>query len=79
VTAHQDPGSRFDHRCGDHPADRLLLPGAGHFSRPTVTTTVGRNDSLVSGGTSEAVARGQRTAWGAMLGFPASIPASRPL
>jgi len=56
---------------GGHAADRLLLlPGAGHFLRPPVTpTTVDRNDSLVSGGTPQASARGQRAAWDAVLGF----------
>jgi dienelactone hydrolase len=56
---------------GGHIADRLLLlPGAGHFLRPPVTpTTVDRNDSLVSGGTPQASARGQRAAWDAVLGF----------
>jgi hypothetical protein len=62
---------------GGHPTDRLLLllllPGAGHFLRPPVTpTTVDRNDSLVSGGTPRASARGQRAAWDAVLGFLAA-------
>jgi dienelactone hydrolase len=48
----------------------LLLPDAGHFLRAPVTpTTVDRNESLVSGGTPEGTARGQRTAWDAMLRF----------
>ncbi|MFP5348135.1 MAG: acyl-CoA thioester hydrolase/BAAT C-terminal domain-containing protein [Actinomycetes bacterium] len=58
-------------QAGRHEQDRLLvLPGAGHFLRPPVTpTTVDRNDSLVSGGTPEAVARGQRAAWDEILDF----------
>ena len=56
---------------GDTSHDRLLLlPDAGHFLRAPVTpTTVDRNESLVSGGTPEGTARGQRTAWDTMLGF----------
>jgi len=56
---------------GGHDADRLLLlSGAGHFLRPPVTpTTVDRNESLVSGGTPQAIARGQRAAWDAVLKF----------
>lgn len=69
---------------GGHPGDRLLrLAGAGHFLRPPVTpTTVDRNDALVSGGTPRAVARGQREAWDATVGFlaealrPSAEPAS---
>lgn len=51
--------------------DRLLvLPGAGHFIRPPVIpTTVDRNEALVSGGTPEGTAKGQRAAWDALLAF----------
>lgn len=60
---------RRAHGTGD--ADRLLLlPGAGHFLRPPVIpTTVDRNDALISGGTPEGNARGQRAAWTATLEF----------
>lgn len=52
---------------GDH---LLLLPGTGHFIRPPIIpTTVDRNDALISGGTPEESARGQRIAWDATLAF----------
>ena len=58
-------------RRGHRPTDRLLvLPGTGHFVSPPATpTTVDRNADLVSGGTPEASARGQRAAWDAALAF----------
>jgi dienelactone hydrolase len=58
-------------RRGHRPTDRLLvLPGTGHFVSPPATpTTVDRNADLVSGGTPEATARGQRAAWHAALTF----------
>jgi hypothetical protein len=56
-------------RRSDRGDDQLLiLPGAGHFLRPPMTpSTVDRNDDLVSGGTPEGTAAGQRTAWDALL------------
>ena len=61
----------LDRRRQQGAGDRLLLlPDAGHFLRPPVTpTTVDRNESLISGGTPEGTARGQRAAWDAVLGF----------
>jgi dienelactone hydrolase len=64
-------------RRGHHPADRLLvLPGTGHFvSQPATPTTVDRNADLVSGGTPEATAHGQRAAWDAVLAFLKQVTA----
>ena len=58
-------------RRGHRPTDRLLvLPGTGHFVSPPATpTTVDRNADLVSGGTPEATAHGQRAAWNTALAF----------
>ena len=58
-------------RRGHRPTDRVLvLPGTGHFVSPPATpTTVDRNADLVSGGTPEATAHGQRAAWNAALTF----------
>lgn len=55
----------------DNPADRYLaLPDAGHFLRPPVTpTTVAWNAELVSGGTPQGNAAGQRTGWDVLLSF----------
>jgi hypothetical protein len=60
---------RREHGVGD--GDELVvLPDAGHFMRPPATpTTVDRTADLVSGGSPEGVARGQRTAWTRALAF----------
>ncbi len=59
--------ARRGHRTGDR---LLVLPGTGHFvSAPGTPTTVDRNADLVSGGTPEATAHGQRAAWNAALAF----------
>jgi dienelactone hydrolase len=54
-----------------HTEDRLLLlPYAGHFLRPPATpATVNRNHEVVSGGTPEGIAHGQREAWRSTLDF----------
>ncbi|MGA9873181.1 MAG: acyl-CoA thioester hydrolase/BAAT C-terminal domain-containing protein [Rhodococcus sp. (in: high G+C Gram-positive bacteria)] len=58
----------------DNSADRLvMLPNAGHILRPPATpTTVGRSDSIVSGGTPAGTAKGQRRMWTEALDFLAS-------
>ena len=59
--------ARRKHRSTDR---LLVLPGTGHFvAQPASPTTVDRNADLVSGGTPEATARGQRAAWDATLAF----------
>lgn len=65
--------ARRNHR----PTDRLLvLPGTGHFvAQPATPTTVDRNADLVSGGTPEATAHGQRAAWDATLAFLRDVTA----
>ncbi len=51
----------------------LLLPHAGHFLRPPATpATVNRNHDLISGGTPEGIAHGQREAWRSTLDFLAT-------
>ena len=58
-------------RRGHRTTDRLLvLPGTGHYvMSPATPTTVDRDADLVSGGTPEATAHGQRAAWDTALAF----------
>lgn len=52
----------------------LVLPDAGHFARPPATpTTVDRNADLISGGTPEGIAHGQRAGWDAALAFLGTV------
>lgn len=54
----------------------LLLPHAGHFLRPPATpATVNRNHDVISGGTPEGIAHGQREAWRSTLDFLAATVA----
>lgn len=60
---------RREHGVGQDD-ELLVLPDTGHFIRPPATpTTVDRNTDLVSGGTPEGTALGQRAAWTAALAF----------
>ena len=60
---------RREHGVGQDD-ELLVLPDAGHFIRPPATpTTVDHTIDLVSGGTPEGTAHGQRTAWTAALAF----------
>jgi alpha-beta hydrolase superfamily lysophospholipase len=60
---------RREHGAGQDD-ELLVLPDTGHFIRPPATpTTVDHNADLVSGGTPEGTAHGQRIAWTAALAF----------
>jgi BAAT / Acyl-CoA thioester hydrolase C terminal len=60
---------RREHGAGKDD-ELLVLPDTGHFIRPPATpTTVDHTIDLVSGGTPEGTAHGQRAAWTAALAF----------
>jgi dienelactone hydrolase len=59
-------------KAAAHSTDDSLLTFAdvGHFVRPpAIPTTVDRSDGLIAGGSPAPVARAQRDAWTAVLGF----------